>query len=64
MAPGFSTSHHILQCLDVGEARLRGAVAPETASAGSFLLQDQIHLGHPLMNIYIINFMNSEFIDR
>ena len=62
MLPGFSSLHEILQCLDVGEARLRGAVAPETARGVSSFFQDQVYIYiyfiwniiYPLINISYI----------
>ena len=45
MLPGFSSLHEILQCLDVGEARLRGAVAPETArGVSSFFARSGVYI--------------------
>ena len=69
MLPGFSSLHEILQCLDVGEARLRGAVAPETArGVSSFFARSGVYIYiyfiwniiYPLINIsYIYIYMYS-----
>lgn len=69
MLPGFSSLHEILQCLDVGEARLRGAVAPETArGVSSFFARSGVYIYiyfiwniiYPLINIsyiYVFNYL-------